>query len=106
MSAEVEIDYRQLRRSAEGIASAHARTQAGLQTFLEEMASYGQPWGTNNAVGQTIGMCYGGVHDMISDCARSNLDEYRAYQSGLRATVATYRACDQRSGENFDGLLA
>ncbi|WP_329084739.1 MULTISPECIES: hypothetical protein [unclassified Streptosporangium] len=97
MEDELELDYAQCRRSGEGLANTHAQASAQIQTFFEEVKSYGQPWGMNNAVGQAIGMCYDMAFGLINDCFQSNLDDYTGYPEGLQFMTADYRSAEAES---------
>ncbi|GAA3649366.1 hypothetical protein GCM10022224_010120 [Nonomuraea antimicrobica] len=94
MAAELEVDHASLARQAEGLGEAHGRSQETVRAYLEEMASYGRPWGLNNEVGQAIDMCFSAVHEAFVACQRDNLDDYAAYPGAVREMAAVHRSSE------------
>ncbi|MFI7644123.1 hypothetical protein [Nonomuraea sp. NPDC049400] len=104
MEAETVLDHAQFGRSAEGLANTHQQASARVQAFLEDVKSYGRPWGMNNALGQTIGMCYEATLGLIKECLRGNLDDYHGYPKGLRYMTAQYRSAEAASAAAIDNV--
>lgn len=105
MEAGVELDYTQYGRSGAGLTHTHAQASAQVQAFLEEVKSYGQPWGMNNAVGQTIGMCYEMALELIKECLQSNLEDYSGYPADLRTMAANHRSGEAQSAALFEDSM-
>lgn len=106
MGTEIDVDWAQVRHSADGMGAAHGQARAEAQSFQAEMAGYGEPWGTNNALGQAIGMCYAVVHEIHSACYSENLDAYAAYPTGLRLMAATGETAEQANTDTIGNARA
>ncbi|MEO3791015.1 hypothetical protein ABGB14_12410 [Nonomuraea sp. B10E15] len=104
MEAEVDLDHAQFGRSTEGLVNVGQQASALAQAFVEDVKSYGQPWGTNNALGQTIGMCYETALGLIEECTRSNLDDYHGYPQGLQFMTAQYQSAEAESASAIDSV--
>lgn len=79
-SGEVEVDPGQIAAHGARIRSAARQAQAQNAALHAELASCGQPWGTD-MVGSLIGMCYGVISGAATASFTSNaaaLDEHGA----------------------------
>jgi methylthioribose-1-phosphate isomerase len=101
---DVDVDWAQMQSSADGIERAHGNAQEESQAFQAQMASHGEPWGINNAVGQAIGMCYTAVSAVFTECNQDNLGAYGGYPAGIREMVTTGRATEQANTDDVGSV--
>jgi hypothetical protein len=104
VAEELRVDWAGLRRSAEGVGTAYEQAAAEARAFQERMAAYGAPWGVNNAVSQTIGLCYGSARDLHATCHADNIDAYSGYPEGMRAMADNGRLAELDTASTIGGL--
>lgn len=102
MSKDLYVDHEQLRRSAEGMTEVHGRLQEEHQRFVARLASYGRPWGNNNALSQAIDGIAPAVQEACASCHEENHAAWADHPAKLHVHAATHAVAEQTATELSD----
>ncbi|TDC03366.1 hypothetical protein E1267_26425 [Nonomuraea longispora] len=106
MEGELKAAWHQLRRYAEDVILTHENAQHEVTSLQEKIDARGEVFGINNAVGQTLGMCYAAVREKESSCYSESLEAYQRYPNGMRSMASSGQLAEQLSGEFIKMLEA
>jgi len=85
---QISYDCEQLRRSGDGIVSAHADGQAHLRACQSQIDGYGQWWNPNNdpndMIGGLLGGCFTTIHQLMMSTGQQNLDVLHSHGQAMQ----------------------
>jgi hypothetical protein len=76
---------------------------ADMEGFDAELASMGQPWGSDD-LGMMIGEVYQAAYAMMMNCLRSNLGTIDGYTERLVHTADSYDAVDTSASADLQNV--
>jgi hypothetical protein len=88
-AGQFSIDPVGLRLSGAQISSSAQQLQGHLSAFQQELAGYGQPWGSD-MVGSLIGMCYGVISGIAMQSVTSNIAGLDDHAQRVQAMSTLY----------------
>jgi len=101
------VDPPSIRAGGAGITSAGGRLRQRVAAFQQELAGFGEPWGTDE-LGALIGSCYQAISDLAMEVYQDNIDELEAYGEDVGAMADTYDEAEQAAEDGVraiqDGL--
>ena len=88
-----------IRAGGDGIVATAGQLRERLASFQQELAGYGEPWGTDD-LGTLIGTCYQAIADLAMEVYQDNLDELDAYGEDVGAMADTYEQAEQATEDS------
>lgn len=99
-----EVDPDRMRGSGEGIQRSVEDLDDALTSFENELAGYGEPWGTDD-LGSMIGMVYTAIRDVAFECLDANLEDMHVYGENVVLMADNFAAAEEGNTAAFQGIV-